>query len=651
KELASPKQTALGKDNSNPLIVDSLLKNIWLSMHHVIAMKHWLFQGKRQLYRFDEKDGIRFTAGALKLLLLCILLLLFSLTIDAAVNLVLLECLSNEDILAELAHMGYEKPHPKLTFYKAFFSAQWKFLIHTLVQCVSAKRTAWNEFSCSMASAVICLATVLINNQVDDLSSHTIKYTSLTLTQKVFANMRRIGKGFFGIETPLFATMMIQPHVVEEEEDEDDEVPFAPTPPSPIHPPSPSPQEPITTPPQAQPAPSSSPLQEQPADTSESSMTLLNTLTETCATLSQQVAHLEQGKIAQALEILKLKRRVKKLEKNRRLKSSGLKRLRKVVGRIEAIDADEEIILVDMETQANLGAELQGRKDDDNAADKEVNAAEPTVFNDEEVTMTMAQTLIKMKAKKSRLLDGQMAKRLHDEEIKQAVAKEKQEKDDLEKAKVLQKQYVDKQENLDWNVVVEQIQEKHLDNIRKYQSLKRKPISIAQARKNMIIYLKNMAGYKMEYFKGMTYDKVRPIFEREYNKVQTFFNPDKDEEPIKKRVAEETLLQESFKKLKAVKVSCSYSTQDTSTNDPKEMSEEDVKNMLEIVPVTKFKVEALQVKEDLDALWRLVKDKFNSAVPTADKEKALWIELKRLFEPDANDVIWKLQRYMNYPIL
>nr|GEY53415.1 beta-amyrin 28-oxidase-like [Tanacetum cinerariifolium] len=49
KELASPKQTDLGKDISNPLIVDSLLKTIWLSVHHVIAMKHWLFQSKRLL--------------------------------------------------------------------------------------------------------------------------------------------------------------------------------------------------------------------------------------------------------------------------------------------------------------------------------------------------------------------------------------------------------------------------------------------------------------------------------------------------------------------------------------------------------------------------------------------------------------------------
>ncbi|GJT33825.1 hypothetical protein Tco_0924244 [Tanacetum coccineum] len=54
-ELASPKQTALGKDFSNPLIVDSSLKTIWLSMYHVITMKHWLFQSKRLLVCCDEK--------------------------------------------------------------------------------------------------------------------------------------------------------------------------------------------------------------------------------------------------------------------------------------------------------------------------------------------------------------------------------------------------------------------------------------------------------------------------------------------------------------------------------------------------------------------------------------------------------------------
>nr|GEZ58073.1 hypothetical protein [Tanacetum cinerariifolium] len=67
-------------------------------------------------------------------------------------------CLPNEEIFAGLAQIGYQKPSTKLTFYKAFFSSQWKFLIHTLLQSLSAKRTSWNEFSTAMASVVIYLS-------------------------------------------------------------------------------------------------------------------------------------------------------------------------------------------------------------------------------------------------------------------------------------------------------------------------------------------------------------------------------------------------------------------------------------------------------------------------------------------------------------
>nr|GEW90479.1 hypothetical protein [Tanacetum cinerariifolium] len=79
--------------------------------------------------------------------------------------------------------------------------------------------------------------------------------------------------------------------------------------------------------------------------------------------------------------------------------------------------------------------------------------------------------------------------------------------------------------------------------------------------------------------------------------------PDKDvEEPQKKRVAKETLLQKSFKKLKAVKVSGSESTQEIQTNDPKEISKEDVQNMLEIILVFDFKVKALEVRHEMFTL-------------------------------------------------
>nr|GEV20349.1 hypothetical protein [Tanacetum cinerariifolium] len=55
-------------------------------------------------------------------------------------------------------------------------------------------------------------------------------------------------------------------------------------------------------------------------------------------------------------------------------------------------------------------------------------------------------------------------------------------------------------------------------------------------------------------------------------------------------------------------------------------------------------------REDLVALWNLVKERFSSAEPSEHKERALWVELKRLFEPDANDVLWKLKRYMHAPL-
>ncbi|GJS88644.1 hypothetical protein Tco_0771280 [Tanacetum coccineum] len=55
-------------------------------------------------------------------------------------------------------------------------------------------------------------------------------------------------------------------------------------------------------------------------------------------------------------------------------------------------------------------------------------------------------------------------------------------------------------------------------------------------------------------------------------------------------------------------------------------------------------------REDLDKLWSLVKERFNSPGLTDDKEKELWVELKRLFEPDDTDTLWKLQRYMHDPL-
>ena len=50
--------------------------------------------------------------------------------------------LSDEEIFNELERMGYRAQNRKLTFKKANFSPQWRFLIHNLLHCLSAKKTA-----------------------------------------------------------------------------------------------------------------------------------------------------------------------------------------------------------------------------------------------------------------------------------------------------------------------------------------------------------------------------------------------------------------------------------------------------------------------------------------------------------------------------
>ncbi|GJU86039.1 hypothetical protein Tco_1293585 [Tanacetum coccineum] len=49
----------------------------------------------------------------------------------------------------------------------------------------------------------------------------------------------------------------------------------------------------------------------------------------------------------------------------------------------------------------------------------------------------------------------------------------------------------------------------------RYHAQLNRPYSIAEVRKNMVMYLKNLGGYKMNYFKGMKYEDIRPIFEKE----------------------------------------------------------------------------------------------------------------------------------------
>ncbi|GKA61701.1 hypothetical protein Tco_0761220 [Tanacetum coccineum] len=253
------------------------------------------------------------------------------------------------------------------------------------------------------------------------MTKHKEIYVTPSHTKKVFANMKREGKGFSGRVTPLFQTMMVQ---APEELGESLEIPTDPQhTPTIIQPSTSQPQkkQPIrkqrkdTEVPQ--PSGSTEPITDEAANEehvpthsndpllSGEDRLKLNELMELCTNWSQRVLDLENTKTSQDVEITKLKERVKKLDRRNKSRTPRLKRLRK--GRkIDDLDADAEVTLID---------EAQGMNDDNLMFDigvfdehevevekvvstAEVTTVSATTTNIDE--LTLAQTLIEIKAAK-----------------------------------------------------------------------------------------------------------------------------------------------------------------------------------------------------------------------------------------------------------
>nr|GEU69297.1 putative ribonuclease H-like domain-containing protein [Tanacetum cinerariifolium] len=437
------------------------------------------------------------------------------------------DCLPNEEIFAELARMGYEKPSTKLTS--------------------------------SMASAVICLSS-------GDLLTDTTKYTSPALTQKVFANMRRVGKGFSGVETPLFEGMLVEQEI-DEEGDADEhveevntgdaiegdasavhgEVPTvaeeqsipSPTPPTP--PPQPPQGIPSTsqvqqTPPQSPQVQPSSP-QPQPQQAADFPMSLLQETIDACAALTRRVEHLEYDKVAQALEITKLKRRVKKLEKRNKVRVLKLRRLQRV-GTSQRVETSDDTVMDDESNQGRMIAEMDqddavvlkdDKEDDKEVADhvKDVEEAKEDEIEPAEVqevvdVVTTVKLITKVVTVASETVTAASAI-ITTAEAQVPAATLTAAPVKVAGAPSRRRKGVDK--------AIDHVKRKAKEDpaMKKYQAMKRKPQTEAQARKNMMIYLKNVAGFKMDYFKGMSYDDIRPIFGAKFNSNVVFFLKTKEQ--------------------------------------------------------------------------------------------------------------------------
>ncbi|GKC15642.1 hypothetical protein Tco_1012424, partial [Tanacetum coccineum] len=154
-----------------------------------------------------------------------------------------IDSLPNQAIFDAIQLMGYEGDLTVLTFNKALFSPQWRFLFHTMNHCLSSKSTSWDQIPTNIATAVICLTSnqkynfsklifdgmlrhldakkkfvmyprfisIFLDKQLANVSVPLDHFPVNTLTSKVFSFMVKKGKHFSGKVTPLFATMLVQP--------------------------------------------------------------------------------------------------------------------------------------------------------------------------------------------------------------------------------------------------------------------------------------------------------------------------------------------------------------------------------------------------------------------------------------------------------
>ncbi|GKC90554.1 hypothetical protein Tco_1151203 [Tanacetum coccineum] len=236
--------------------------------------------------------------------------------------------------------------------------------------------------------------------------------------------------------------------------------------------------------------------------------------------------------------LITLTKRVKKLEKKLKLKR-----------RSAVVDSSED----EEASLHNEDSSKQGRMIEE-------------IDEDENVNLVKSKSEPPKKLKKKEMIqighDEELAQKLHAEELVKDTARQEQER---------------------------------------YHAVQNRSFSIAEVRKNMCIYLKNQGGYKQSHFKGMSYEDIRPIFERLKSLI----------------VSWKSYCKEDVGYYEIHRADGSYKTY---------MFFSEMLNDFD--------------REDLIVLYRLFNEKYASTRPGFD-DLMLWGDMKIMFEPNDDDAVWK----------
>nr|GEZ81460.1 hypothetical protein [Tanacetum cinerariifolium] len=404
----------------------------------------------------------------------------------------------------------------------------------------------------------------------------------------------------------------------------------------------------------------------------------------------QRVLNLKTTKTAQAKKISNLEKRAKRLEKKKKSRTHGLKRLYNVrlSARVESsdeeslceedaskqerkivdIDADKGLTLIDETT------EDQGRINNEEMFDTDV-------LNDEEMFAESAdaEQAKEIVADKDLIDDITLAKALMEIKVTSTGTSSRQ-RALLYKSQEQEQGELIVEEKLRFFVELMDKRKKHFEKLRAEEQ-RRKPLTKAQKRYQMCIYLKNMVGFTHNQLKNIIFNEVQKAFDKTMSWINSFVPMDsklvKDkavltQESSSKR-AEDELDQERSKKQKV--------------KDDKEQKE--LKQCLEIIlddgddvtiDATPLSIKTLIIdykiykegkksyfqnfradgnsqmyltfskmlknfnREDLEVLWRLVKDRFVKIKLVDDMDSFLLHTLKTMFEHHVEDIVWRNQQ-------
>ncbi|GJX42065.1 hypothetical protein Tco_0257055 [Tanacetum coccineum] len=443
---------------------------------------------------------------------------------------------------------------------------------------------------------------VFLDKQVGDMSTHDEIFVTPSHTKKVFGNMKRVGKGFSGVVTPLFPTMMVQAQ-----------------------------EEIVNT-----------------LGSGEDKMKLKE-LMDLCTKLSNRVLDLETTKTAQAKEIASLKKRVTKLERKRKSKTLWMKRLFKVGRSAQVVSSEDEeqsekvVEKVVSNAEVSAAATISTEEITLAQALAELRSAKPKVVDKGKAKMIEPEKPLKIKEQIR--LDEELAFKLQAEEEEQArLAREKAEEANIswdtvqamieadrllaERLQAREQEELTDEEKAILFVELLEKRKKHFAAL-KAQEKRNKTPTKAQKKSTMSTYLKNMASYKQSQLKNKSFAEIQKLFDKAMKRVNMFVDMDTE------------LVKDSSMKAKA------EMAQESSSKRAREELEQEIhrkgrNGYYEIMRADRSSKTYLLFsqllkeldREDLENLWKLVKAKHANTRLEEGYERVIWVTMPRKTSDD-----------------